>query len=139
MFDIKAIFKTLGIPLGLVGVVVALLAWVGISAEQLGVVAASLVGLQLMGSFLIDMLKYVGVVKDGASGQWSAAFQLIVLVGVAVWLEFFPSFDGRALDAQLLELAKLFGLIFVYVTQIVGAKAIHRVAVDRGIAYSFDK
>lgn len=127
MFDLKKNIKTLGLPLALVAVIVALLAWAGFTLDQLYVVAASLVGLQLFLAFLIDVLKYAGVVNAGTAGKWSAVFNLITLVGVAVYLKFFPTFDIGAADNQLLELAKLFGLVFAYMTQIVGTKAVHQV------------
>lgn len=122
---LEDIIKTLGLPLALVAVIVAFLAWVGLTLEQLYVVVASLVGLQYFLSFLIDVMKYAGVVNAGTSGKWSAIFNLLTLIGIAVWLKFFPSFDIHAADAQLLELAKVLALVFAYITQIIGTKAVH--------------
>ena len=135
--ELKDIFKTLGIPLALVAVIVALLAWIGLTLEQLYVVVATLVGLQLCTSFLIDVLKYTGVVNAGTAGKWSAVFNLATLIGVAIWLKFFPSFDIYAADNQLLELAKVLGVIFTYVTQMIGTKAVHQVAASKGITPTF--
>jgi hypothetical protein len=132
-------FKTLGLPLALVAVIVALLAWAGLTLEQLYVIAAALVGLQLLISFLIDVLKYAGVVNDGTSGKWSATFNLITLVGVAIWLKFFPAFDLYAVDKQLLELAKALIVVFAYITQIVGTKAVHTIAASYKVAPTFAK
>lgn len=134
---LEDILKTLGLPLALVAVIVALLAWVGLTLEQLYAVAASLVGLQLFISFLIDLLKYVGVVNAGTSGKWSAVFNLGTLIGVAVWLKFFPDFDINAVDLQLLEFAKTLIVVFAYVTQIIGTRAVHRVAVSKGVGVTF--
>ena len=128
---LEDIFKTLGLPLALVAVIVAFLAWVGLTLEQLYVVVASLVGLQVFLSFLIDVLKYAGVVNEGTSGKWSAVFNLLALIGVAAWLKFFPNFDIHAADAQLLELAKVLALVFAYITQIIGTKAVHVVSVKK--------
>lgn len=125
MFDLKQIFKTLGLPLGLVAVVVALLAWAGLTVEELAAVAAALIGLQLMQSFVIDVLKYAGVVDDGTAGKWSAAFNLLTLVAVGVWMKFFPAFDIYTFDNKIMELAKLLIYVFAYVTQIVGTKRVH--------------
>lgn len=127
MFDIKSIFKTLGLPLGLVGVIVALLAWIGLTLDELAAVAVTLVGLQLLLSFVIDVGKYVGLVDDGTAGKWSAAFNLLTLIGVAVWLKFFPSVDIHAIDSQLAELAKVLIYVFAYVTQLIGTKRAHAV------------
>jgi hypothetical protein len=131
MYDLKTIFKTLAWPLALVGIVVAVLAFYGFTAEQLIAVALSLVGLQLMQSLAIDVLKYAGLVTDGTSGKWSAAFNLSTLAGVFVWLNFFPQFDLYAFDARLLELAKLLIYIFTFVTQMVGTKKIHAIVADQ--------
>lgn len=133
MYDLKRIFETLGLPLALVGVIVALLAWIGLTLEELAGVALTLVGLQLMLSFVIDLLKYVGVVDDGTAGKWSAAFNLVTLVGVAVYLKFFPAFDIHAVDNQLLELAKLLIYVFAYVTQMIGTKRVHAVTNGFGL------
>ena len=139
MFDLKENLKTLGLPLGLVAVIVALLAWAGLTVEQLTAVAVSLVGFQLCFAFLVDVLKYVGVVSVGSSGKWSAAFNLLLLIGVAVWMKLYPQFDVYALDAQLLQLAKLAGLIFIYVTQMIGTKAVHQVAASYNATPTFAK
>jgi hypothetical protein len=139
MFDLKQNLKTLGLPLALVAVIIALLAWVGLTVEQLTAVAVGLVGFQLCFAFLVDVLKYIGVVSAGKAGQWSAAFNLLMLIGVAVWLKLFPGFDVYALDAQLFELAKLAGLIFVYVTQVIGTKAVHQVAASYNATPTFAK
>ena len=129
--DLKTIFKTLGLPLALVAVIVALLAWAGLDINEITTVAVSLLGLQLATSWLIDVLKYAGVVDDGTAGKWSAAFNLLTLAGVAVWMKFYPEFDIHSLDNQIGELAKLLGLIFAYITQMIGTKAVHRFSVDK--------
>lgn len=134
---LENVFKSLGFPLALVGVIVALLAWAGLTLEQLYVVAAALVGLQLFTSFLIDVLKYAGVVNAGTAGKWSAAFNLVTLIGVAVWMKFFPTFDIYAADGQLFELAKVLGLVFAYITQMIGTKAVHKFAVAKGFGVTF--
>ena len=129
--DLKTIFKTLGLPLALVAVIVALLAWAGLDIGQIEIVAASLIGLQLAISFLIDVLKYSGAINDGTAGFWSAFFNLLALVAVAFWMKFYPAFDIHSLDNQIGELAKLLGLIFAYITQMIGTKAVHRFSVDK--------
>jgi multisubunit Na+/H+ antiporter MnhG subunit len=134
---LEDIFKTLGLPLALVAVIVAFLSWVGLTLEQLYVVVASLVGVQVFLAFLIDVLKYAGVVNAGTSGKWSAVINLLALIGVAAWLKFFPNFDIHAADAQLLELAKVLALVFAYITQIIGTKAVHKVALSKGLGVTF--
>lgn len=135
MYDLKFIFKTLGLPLALVAVIVALLAWVGLTLDELVAVAVTLVGLQLLLSFVIDLLKYVGVVDDGTAGKWSAAFNLLTLIGAAVYLQYFPTFDIHALDDQLLNIAKLLIYVFAFVTQMIGTKRVHALSKSLGITY----
>lgn len=129
--DLKTIFKTLGLPLAMIAVIVALLVWAGLDIDEITAVAVSLVGLQLAVAFLVDVLKYAGVVDDGTAGKWSAGFNLLTLAGVAFWMKFYPTFDIHSLDNQIGELAKLLGLIFAYITQMIGAKAVHRFSVDK--------
>lgn len=129
---LEDLFKTLGIPLTLIAVIVAVLAMFGLSLDQITTVAVSLVGLQLLCSFLVDVLKWAGVVNDGTSGKWSAALNLVTLTGVAVWTKFFPTFDLQALDNQLLELGKVLVMVFAYITQIVGTRNVHQLTV-RGL------
>ena len=71
--ELKEVFKTLGIPLALVAVIIALLAWAGLTLDQLYVVTASLVGLQLCQALLIDALKDLGALvtwSDPVVGVW---------------------------------------------------------------------
>ena len=135
-YDLKEIFRMLGLPLGMVAVIVALLAWAGLTIDELATVAAGLVGLQLLQALVIDVLKYVGVVDVGTSGKWSAAFNLFTLIGVAVYLKLFPTFDIHTIDNQLLEFAKVAAIVFTYVTQIIGTKRFHGAAVQLGVGVS---
>lgn len=132
MYDLKKIFETLGLPLGLVAVIVALLAWIGLTPDELVAVAVTLVGLQLLLSFVIDVGKYIGLVDDGTAGKWSAVFNLVTLIFVAAWLKFFPTVDIYAIDNQLLELAKVLIYVFAYVTQLIGTKRVHKYVVSLG-------
>lgn len=132
---LKDIAVTLGIPLGLVGVIAALLLWMGVPLDKIESTAATLIGLQLSLAFLVDVLKWAGVVSAGSSGKWSAGLNLITLVGVAVWLGFFPYVDVYAIDAQLLDITKLLIPIFAYITQMIGTKAVHQTA--SGLRWTF--
>lgn len=137
MYDLKKLFAVLGLPLGLVAVIAAILLWAGVDVEKAAWIAGGLAGLQLLGAFLVDALKYAGVVSAGDSGKWSAGYNLITLVGVVVWLKFFPSFDLHGFDGKVLELAQLLFVIFAYITQIVGTKRIHVAAAGAGVTYQF--
>jgi hypothetical protein len=127
--NLESIVKSLGLPLGVVALIVAVLGLFGLSAEQITGVAVVLVGAQLCIALLINVLKWSGVVNDGTAGKWSAVFNAIIFVGVAVHLKFFPTFDVIGLDAQLFEFAKTAGVVFLYVTQVIGAKGYHNLLV----------
>lgn len=136
---LKDIFSILGLPLALIGVIIALLNWAGLDIEQIYAVAGSLIGFQLLGFVLIDALKYAGVVNAGDAGKWSAAYNLLTLVGVAVWFGFFPAFDLAGFDAQVFELAKVLGILLAYVSQITGTKGWHLFASQLGLTYTFPR
>lgn len=125
--NLESIVKSLGLPLGVVALIVAVLGLFGLTAEQIAGVAVTLVGAQLCVALIINILKWSGVVNDGTSGKWSAVFNAAIFVGVAVQLKFFPAFDVADVDAQLFEFAKTAGVVFLYVTQVIGTKAIHNV------------
>ena len=123
--NLESIFKSLGLPMGIVAVIVAVLGAFGLSADEITAVSITLVGVQLCVSLFIDVLKYAGVVNDGDAGKWSAAINLIIFCAVALQLRFIPAFDVAGLDAQLMNFAKIAGLVFIYVTQITGTKQAH--------------
>jgi hypothetical protein len=123
--DLEGVFKTLGLPLGLIVVIGATLTFLGVPLEIVLSVAAGLVGVQLLLSLMLDVLKWAGALPDKLAGIVSAVANLLVLGAVIAALKFFPNFDIAGLDKQLLELAKVLGYLFVYITQIVGTKSIH--------------
>ena len=128
--DLPAILKALGWPVGLVGVLSAVLLLFGVSLDQVLVAATSLVGLWALLSVLIDVLKFVGVVDDGTSGKWSAALNLAALGVVAFILASNPEFDFSALDAQFQTFAQFATLILTYLINMIGTKAAHQVQVE---------
>lgn len=122
---LESIVKTLGLPLGIVAVIVALLGLFGLDADQITGVAITLVGAQLCVTLSVNVLKWTGLISDGTSGKWSAVFNAAILVGVTVQMKFFPAFDLVGLDAQLGEFARVAGVVFLYVTQVAGSKAFY--------------
>jgi len=123
--NLEETFKTLGIPVGLILVVGAVLTYLGTPLDLVLSIALGLVGCQFALSLLIDVLKWGGALPDKIAGVISAVANLVVLVGIVVALKFFPSFDINALDKQIYELAKVLGIVFVYITNITGTKGWH--------------
>lgn len=130
MEQLKIIFKTLGIPLGFVAVIIAVLSLVGVDVERITIIAASLVGAPACIAILIDVLKWTGAVRDDTSGTWSALINLIVLAVLAVMLRLYPQIDIQSADMQLADLAQVIALALGYIGQVVTSKQVHAFAVN---------
>lgn len=130
--DLESLFKTLGLNLGLVAVFSAVLALFGVDLQTVLTIAGSMVGIQLLISLAVNVLKWAGVVDDGTSGKWSAALNLAGLAVIAVTLGINPAFDFAKLDSQLVDIAKFLTLIFGYIVQMAGTKYMHQ-SVTQGL------
>lgn len=130
--DIKQLFTTLGLNLGLIVVFSAVLNMFGVQLEVVVAIAEGMIGLQLLISLCINVLKWAGVITDGAAGRWSAGFNLAGLAVIAVTLATNPAFDFVNLDAQLVDIARFGALIFGYIVQVAGTKYVHQ-AVTYGL------
>lgn len=125
-FDLEKTLKTLGWPLGLTAVFSSVLLLFGVQLDTVLTIAGSMLGAQALITLLIDVLKFVGAIKDDAAGIWSAVLNLIGLAGIAVALGLNPSFDFPKLDAQFVIIAQFGSLIFGYIVQIAGTMHIHK-------------
>jgi len=97
-------------------------------------ILAGLTGLGAFISILVNVLKLIGVVKDGTSAQWVQALNFIAFVAVAVivWLGKPVSWDG--INSILAGLASIIGLI----TQMIGSKVFYNLfAGTPVIGYSY--
>ena len=130
--DIEKLFTTLGLNLGLIAVFSAVLYFFGVSLDLVLTIAGSMVGLQLIISLCVNVLKWAGAITDGTAGVWSAGFNAAGIVVIAVVLSLNPAFDFTALDAQLIVIARFGALIFGYMVQIAGTKYMHQ-AVTYGL------
>lgn len=124
--DLEKLLSTLGLNVGLIAVFAAVLGLFGIDLNLILTIAGSMVGLQLLISLCVDVLKWAGIVKDDTAGYWSAGFNLAGLGVIAVTIGLNPAFDFTALDAQLVTIANFGALIFGYIVQIAGTKYIHQ-------------
>jgi hypothetical protein len=130
--DLETILKELGLPLALVALFSAILGLFGVSLDNILKIVEGLVGTFALIALLINVLKWAGVVNDGTAGKWSAALNLVVLITVTVVFKLYPSFDFGSLDAQIAEFAKVAGIVFAYIIQLVGSKGVHT-AMVRGL------
>jgi hypothetical protein len=130
--SLEDILKTLAWPLGLVAVFSAVMLLFGVELGMVLAIAGAMVGAQALISLLIDVLKWAGVIVEGAAGKWSAGLNLLGIVGIAVALAVDPSVDFPAIDSHLMIIAQFLTLVFGYIVQLVSTKRIHQFAV-RGL------
>ncbi len=139
--DLGKLFAALGLPVGLMAVFSALLIWFGTPIEQVLDVIGGLAGVSALVLLVLDVLKYVGALPDNYAGKVSAVIHLALILGVASVLKLYPSFDFASADAQVAEFAKVAGLMFAYIIQIIGSKNM-RAALVNGLGvqlYSHSK
>ena len=104
--------------------------------EEIMLLLAGLAGLGGLISVLVNLLKVVGVVKDGTSEQWVQGFNLVAFVVVAVIYFTKVQVDWAQVDGWLSVLATFIG----FVVQLFGSKVTY--AVTRGapvIGFSYSK
>lgn len=97
---------------------------------------AGLAGLGGLISVLVNLLKAIGLVKDGTSEQWVQGFNLVAFIAVAVVYFMKVQVDWAQIDGWLGVLATFIG----FVVQLFGSKVTY--AVTRGapvIGFSYSK
>lgn len=123
---IEELLKALGLPVGLAVVIASVAAYLGLPLDQAFQMFGVLVGLPFAIGLIIDLLKQIGVVTPDTAGIWSAGFNLIAIIGLAILFKYMPTFDVTAWDAKLLELAKAVVLIVTWIMQLFGTKGAHQ-------------
>ena len=86
---------------------------------------AALVGVAALIAVLINVMKLVGVVKDGQAPTWSAGLNLAGLIALLVLKVVKPEFDPGEVDQQAGTLAEIGVLITGFVLQLLASKATH--------------
>lgn len=124
--DLEKLFSTLGLNVGLIIVFAAVLKYFGVDLGAVVSIASGMVGLQLIISLCINVLKWTSAITDGVAGKWSAALNLVGVVIVAITIYLNPVFDFAKLDAQLVDIARFGALLFGYLVQIAGTKYWHQ-------------
>lgn len=132
--DLSETLKQLGLPVGLVALFAAVLGLFGVELDTILKICEGLVGTFALVALVINILKWAGVVKDGTAGVWSAVINLSVLITVTVVFKLYPAFDFGSVDAQIAEFAKVAGIVFAYLVQMIGSKSVHQ-AVTRGLKW----
>lgn len=99
--------------------------------EQVTVLWMSLVGFGALISFLVGVLKYFGVVKDGTAEKWVAGFNLLGLIFVFVAINFLPQLNLPQIDQNVMSFVGILSVIWSYVLTLFGSKLAYWVA--RGV------
>lgn len=91
--------------------------------EEIFRLLAGLAGLGGLISVLVNLLKAIGLVKDGTSEQWVQGFNLVAFVAVAVIYFAKIQIDWTQLDGWLTVLATFIG----FVVQLLSSKVTYSV------------
>jgi len=78
-------------------------------------------------AIVVNVLKAVGVVKDGTGGTWAAGFNLVGLIALYGLQIFAPELGTGAVDVHLAQVAEILSLIFSYVIQNWVSQGTHKV------------
>ena len=81
-----------------------------------------LLGFAALVSLIVNVLKLIGVVKDGTSDKWVAGFNLAGVLALYLARIFIPEFDPLPIDSILAEAAVVGGHIFTFIVMIFGSK-----------------
>ncbi len=123
--DLKEILGELGLPFGLVALFAAILGLFGTPLDLILKIVEGLTGTFALIALLINVGKYIGVVKNETAGKWSAAANLVVVLAVAVVFKLYPTFNFAGVDAQIMAFVKVAAVVFAYIIQLVGSKRVH--------------
>lgn len=124
--DLQETLRALRLPVGLVALYAAVLGLFGVELDTILLIIEGLAGTFTLIALVINILKWAGALNDGTAGKWSAVGNLVVLVAVSVVFKLYPQFDFNSVDAQVAEFAKVAGIVFAYIIQLVGSKQVHK-------------
>ncbi len=91
--------------------------------NELTTLLLSLAGFGALIGFVVNLLKYLGVVKDGQAKTWVTFFNLVLLVALFVTQQI--GIDLSAFDGFAAVIAEIGVLIMGLLVQGVGSKAYH--------------
>jgi hypothetical protein len=104
---------------------------------------ASLIGVSKLIAALINLLKTIGVVKDGTSAKWAAALNLLAFIALVLLGVFRPDLTTELLDGYAGQIAAILLFVLGFISQIVGSQSAHEALSDArvpliGKSYSRD-
>ena len=88
---------------------------------------SALVGFASLVSLVVNVLKVVGVVKDGTAPKWVAGINLVGLIAFIIARLVVPEFEFANLDTVLAQVAIAGSYILSYVLMILGSKVTYAI------------
>lgn len=82
----------------------------------------ALAGVAAFISFVVNILKYFNIVKDGTADKWVAGFNLAGVIALYIIKIINPDISVVPVDSVLREVAGVGMFIFSYVTMLLGSK-----------------
>lgn len=82
----------------------------------------TLLGFAALVSLIVNVLKVLGVVKDGTADKWVAGINFAGVLALAIVRFVVPDLNILPIDSALGELAVIGGYILSFVTMILGSK-----------------
>jgi hypothetical protein len=92
---------------------------------SLAVQFASLAGFAALVAVLINLLKTVGVVKDGTAGKWSAGLNLIGLMVLLLLRVFVPSLATEQINGIAGQVSTVLVIVLGFVVQFYTSSDVH--------------
>lgn len=86
---------------------------------------ASLIGVSKLIAAVINLLKTIGVVKDGTSAKWAAALNLLAFIALVLLGVFRPDLTMELLDGYAGQIAAILLFVLGFISQIVGSQSAH--------------
>lgn len=86
---------------------------------------ASLMGVSKLIAAVINLLKTIGVVKDGTSAKWAAALNLLAFIALVLLGVFRPDLTTELLDGYAGQIAAILLFVLGFISQIVGSQSAH--------------
>jgi len=86
---------------------------------------ASLVGVSQLVAALVNLLKAIGLVKDGTADKWAAGFNLAAFIALVLLGVFRADLALELLDGYAGQIAMILLFILGFITQITGSRTAH--------------
>jgi len=83
---------------------------------------SALAGFAMFITFIVNLLKIPGWVKDGTADKWVAGFNLAGVIALFVVRLFIPDWNAAPIDTILGQVAIIGGYILEYVLMLFGSK-----------------